>query len=241
MVNKNRHIARFAAMTALYQSLIAIVLIAGFPLMAIVYMGAMFWLQPGQIPLYIPAAIFASTIILASAGFIILLKFPKSIMRLRQHIAELAPMGPPTRISLVDSQSSDDLSHIETDLNMVLQKMRKQVELAEENQRKEHWLRDKVVQQHRTLVQAERHRAMIQSLGAACHHLGQPITSLRMRLYLMKQHDDLTDEELISFAECEQDLDNVERILERLRSVSQFRTEPYVGQDEQDGTEILAI
>jgi len=241
MMNKNRHFAQFTSTTALYQSMIAIVLIAGFPLMAIVYMGAMFWLQPEQLPFYIPAVIFASTIILAACGLMILLKFPKSIMRLRQYISELAPLDQPSRISLADTRDSEDLRHIETDLNIVLQKMRKQVEMAEQNQRKEHWLRQKVEEQQRTLVQAERHRAMVQSLGAASHYLGQPLTSLKMRLYLFKQRGDLTDEERRGIEECEQDLDQVEAILDRLRTVSEFRTQPYIGDDDSNNTEILAI
>ena len=234
-------IARFPMVNAIHQSMIAIVLIAGFPLMAILYMGAMLWLQPEHLSPFIPAVIFASTIILAAAGFIILIKFPKNIMRLRRHIAESVPSGQPGIISLVNTHSSDDLRHIETDLNVVLGKMRQQIEVAELKQREEHVLREKVEQQQRTLVQAERHRAMIQSLGAACHHLGQPVTSLRMRLYLMKQHDDLTNEERSGFEECELDLDNIENILERLRSVSQFRTEPYISDEHSSGSEILAI
>lgn len=240
-MNHKRHFAHFTSTTALYQSMIAIVLIAGFPLMAIVYMGAMFWLQPGQLPMYIPAAIFASTIILAASGLMILLKFPKSIMRLRQYIAELAPLDSPSRISLADTMDSEDLRHIETDLNMVLQKMRKQVEMAENNQRKEHWLRQKIEEQQRTLVQAERHRAMVQSLGAASHYLGQPLTSLKMRLYLLKQNDALSEKERTGIEECEQDLDQVEAVLERLRTVSAFRTEPYIGNNDSNDNEILAI
>lgn len=240
-MNKSRPIMQFAATTALHQSMIAIVLIAGFPLMATLYMGTMIWLQPGSLPMAIMLAIFATTIILAGAGFVILLKFPKNIMRLRQHIAEFVPMEQPSKISLINAHSSDDLRHIESDLNAVLHKMRQQVELAELNQRKEHWLREKVEDQHRTLVQAERHRAMIQSLGAACHHLGQPVTSLKMRLYLMKEHEDLSDAERAGIMECEQDLDSIEQILDRLRTVSQFRTEPYIGQSDDNKTEILAI
>lgn len=240
-MSKSRHLMQFKATTALYQSIIAIVLIAGFPLMAILYMGTMIWLQPGTLPTAITVFIFAFTIILATAGFAILLKFPKNIMRLRQYITDFVPLDQSSRISLINAQSSDDLRHIESDLNAVLHKMRQQVELAELNQRKEHWLRQKVEEQHRTLVQAERHRAMVQSLGAASHHLGQPLTSLKMRLYLLKQHDDLTNAERTGLEECEQDLDNIERILDRLRTVIQFRTEPYIGKDDQDGTKILAI
>jgi len=33
-----------------------------------------------------------------------------------------------------------------------------------------------VERQHAIIVRSEKHRAMVQSRGAACHHLGQPTT-----------------------------------------------------------------
>lgn len=240
-MHMNRHLAQLPTQNALRQSRIAIVLIAGFPLVAILYLWAMIELQPEQLSPYIPAGIFASMIILVPTGLAILLKFPKNIMKLREYITEFGPSGFPSGISLSDTRNSDDLRHIESDLNDVLQKMRQQIAQAELDQRKEHWLREKIEEQHRSLVQAERHRAMIQSLGAACHHLGQPVTSLKMRLYLMKDHTDLSSEERNTLMECEQDLEDIGNILERLRSVSQFRTEPYIGKVESGDAEILAI
>ncbi len=240
-MNRRRYMDQLPKQSALRQSRIAIVLIAGFPVIATLYIWAMLQLQPEQLSLYIPAGIFASTIILAATGCSILLKFPKNIMRLRQYIAEAGPAGFPSTISLSDTRDSDDLRHIENDLNAVLRKMRQQIEQAELNQRKEHWLREKVEEQQRALIHAERHRAMIQSLGAACHHLGQPVTTLKIRLYLMKQHGDLSEKERENIAECETDIEMVQSVLERLRTVSQFRTEPYISDENKGENEILAI
>lgn len=240
-MKKDSFSRNFRTMSALRQSVVAIVLIAGFPVMAIVYLGMMIWFQAEKIPLYIPAVVFSSTLVLVGAGMAILLKFPSSIMQLRKGISELPPDGELPRIKLLKAGDSEDLHYIEHELNMILHKMRSQIKLAEQNQRKEEWLRSKVEEQHRSLLQAERHRTMIQSLGAACHHLGQPVTSLRMRLYLMKQSEESTDEDRKWVSECEQDLNKIDEIIEKLRTVTRFQTEPYIGELDEGVTEILAI
>lgn len=91
-----------------------------------------------------------------------------------------------------------------------------------------------------TLLQAERHRVMIQSLGAACHHLGQPAANLTMLLFLMKEQAKTT-EEIQEIELGMQEVEVISTVLKKLREVTEFRTEPYVGGENPEETCILAI
>ena len=234
------HIAQLNTKNALQQSIIAIVLMTGFPLLSILFMGTTIHIDSSSLSPHVASIILICTLVLAVAGFIILLKFPRNIIKLRQYISDVAKGILPDRISLLDTNCSDDLQYIEAGLNAVLQEMRHRIELAEQNQRMEHELREQIEQQQRTLIHAERHRAMIQSLGAACHHIGQPAAILKMRLCLMKKITH-TDVEAVQIEECEKDIIAILTILDRLKTVSEFRTVPYISNDNYTDTEILAI
>ena len=78
-------------------------------------------------------------------------------------------------------------------------------------------------------LQTERQRVMLESLGAACHHLGQPATVLLANLGIMRRKvEDPTCnlKELIHNA-----LDAAEslsEILHKLNAVNEYRTTPYL-------------
>lgn len=242
MKKQKKYINELTAHDALHQSVIGIVLMSILPLLAVMYLSAMIWIQPERMTTSSRVFIAVSTTILAVAGFLILMKFPKNIIKLRQHIADVAAGTLPERISLLNTHSSDDLKFIENGLNMIVREMREQVEQAERQQRVEHELRETIQKQHECIVHAEQHRAMVQSLGAACHHIGQPVTVMEMRLHLMKMVDDVPSEELVQIDECEKAIQQIREILGKLMAVSEFRTEPYIheGHDDEE-SEILAI
>jgi len=50
-------------------------------------------------------------------------------------------------------------------------------------------LRNAVERQREELIEAERQRVMFESIGAACHHLGQPVTVLSTYLQLMQRKE----------------------------------------------------
>lgn len=231
-----------AAHNALYQSIVGIVLMALIPVLSLVYMGSLTWFGPERVSSGYRIMAFASVSVLAAAGLVILLKFPKNIIRLRRYISDVAAGTLPERVDLLDTRSSDDLKFIESGLNAIIRELRDQVEQARSQERVEHELRETVERQHAVIVRAEKHRAMVQSLGAACHHLGQPVTIMEMRLHLMKQIEHVPEEELVQIEECEKAIQQIMDILEKLRTVGEFRTVPYV-HDGGDGeeSEILAI
>jgi len=83
----------------------------------------------------------------------------------------------------------------------------------------------------------ERRRVMLESLGAACHHLGQPATMLLGNLELLRERltgqQDAETRKLV-----EGSLDAMERlteVLRRLTSVNEYRTTEYLQAGEGSG------
>lgn len=86
---------------------------------------------------------------------------------------------------------------------------------------------------------AEQQKAMIASLGAACHHLGQPAQILMANLAMLKMNYE-GDVELIE--SCEEAMDRIGEILRKLSSVTEYKTVPYAqGQDRASDDVILDI
>jgi PAS domain S-box-containing protein len=87
------------------------------------------------------------------------------------------------------------------------------------------------------LMEAERHRVMLESLGAACHHLGQPATVLLANLGIIKTRltgktDDTTQDLLKSSIEA---ADALSGILHKLNAVNEYKTTQYL--EHGDGAE----
>jgi signal transduction histidine kinase len=81
--------------------------------------------------------------------------------------------------------------------------------------------------QKQELLAAERQRVMIQSLGAACHHLGQPVTIITGYLEMMRRKEQSPEmREMID--NCVKAAESLGEILDRLRRVSEYRTVPYL-------------
>ena len=93
--------------------------------------------------------------------------------------------------------------------------------------------------------EAERRRVMLASLGAACHHLGQPATVLLANLGVLKSRltdCDATMRELIQ--DSLEAVDRLGKILHRLNAVNEYKTMQYLqGIEDQDseGNRILDI
>ena len=144
-------------------------------------------------------------------GYSILAKYPASVVRLRHWVEELARGNLPVRIEL--SADEDDLAAIERCLHEVVRQSKQRVDTLEE--------------QTEALLVAERQRVAIEGLGAACHHLGQPATSLSLALYMMRCAN--TSPEITPLIDqCQQSADAVSEILHKLQSIANYRTEPYL-------------
>jgi putative two-component system response regulator len=160
-------------------------------------------------------------------GYAILAKYPSNIVRLRRYLRELASHRVPVSL---------DLSNDEDDLTAIRRYMYDLVRQAEER------VRTSDVQQG-GLLDAERQRVMLESIGAICHHLGQPSTTIGMSLHLMKKHA-VSPEQKSLLDECQQAFDDLSGIHDRLQRISCYRTEAYLASgkaQETLGSRILEV
>jgi len=99
-------------------------------------------------------------------------------------------------------------------------------------------------EQRAGLMEAERQRVMLESLGAACHHLGQPATVITAYLHLMKDSE-TSPERMEMIENCLKAAEALDAILHKLQMVSEYRTEPYYRGEDGDasaaGSNIIAI
>ncbi|MCK5529441.1 MAG: PAS domain-containing protein [Kiritimatiellae bacterium] len=94
--------------------------------------------------------------------------------------------------------------------------------------------------------QAEQQRVMLESLGAACHHLGQPATILLANLSFMKMHLKDADEAVKEVVQGSiEAMDRLGKILHRLNAVNEYKTTEYLsdlsGDDSGNQSRILEI
>ena len=102
-------------------------------------------------------------------------------------------------------------------------------------------MRRTIQRQQEELLQAERHRVMIESLGAACHHLGQPATVIQGYLEILKSKEQSVELQPM-IDQCMEAAIKVSDILHRLQVVSNYRTVPYLGTGkDKDGKDVPRI
>lgn len=87
--------------------------------------------------------------------------------------------------------------------------------------------------QRKQLIEAERYRVMAHSIGAACHHLGQPATVLRTAIVQMRRHENSPEVEALlkeSFIAVEE----ICNILFKLKNISSYAEELYLNDSAND-------
>ncbi|NCD32147.1 MAG: response regulator [Spartobacteria bacterium] len=88
-------------------------------------------------------------------------------------------------------------------------------------------LRKSLEARDRALLEAERNRIMVESLGAACHKLGQPATILTTSLELLKCSE--SDPEKVDLINTALDAaDRIALLLKKFQSVAVYCSEEYV-------------
>ena len=226
--------------TAHKQVEIALALMAVIPALSLFYIGMMIGSDASYLNFASMVFILLSMVMVAVPGFLILRKYPDNIQKLRKYVTDIAEGTLPETIRLVDAQSSDDIKYIEDNFNIILNEMKNKVRVVEEQLRREHTLRETVEQQQQTLVEAERHRTMIQTLGAACHHIGQPATVLQVRMDLLRNLA-TSPEEVEEIEGCVKAVQSITDVVHQLQRVSEFRTVPYAHNTVAPDDEILAV
>ncbi len=90
----------------------------------------------------------------------------------------------------------------------------------------------------------EKHRVMLESLGAACHHLGQPATVLLANLGVIQKKLNSGEEIVPKLVESSIDaVKTLGKILRKLNAVNEYKTTHYLGDEENggEGSRILEI
>ncbi len=92
--------------------------------------------------------------------------------------------------------------------------------------------------------ETERQRVMLESLGAACHHLGQPATVIMANLGLIQSRLKTSDKLIDGLVEnCLDAAKRLGDVLHKLNEVNEYRTTRYLdgGEDDAKGSMILDI
>ncbi|MCX7590157.1 MAG: methyl-accepting chemotaxis protein [Kiritimatiellae bacterium] len=216
-----------------HQLYVAIALILVIPLLAICLVAVAPPVGPKDpYALLMRSGVVLCAALLSCAGLIILRRYPKNIEKLREYLQKIANGELPEKIELVDTE--DDIGAIQSYLSSIVADLRRQIEQLREQLERSRRMQKTIKAQAEQILQAERQRVMIESLGAACHHLGQPATVLRIAIRYLEKHA-RTDEERATISHCSEAVEAIADILERLRHVSQYRTVPYLVLDE-DGS-----
>ncbi len=96
-----------------------------------------------------------------------------------------------------------------------------------ERNRLRHLLRHQQAQ----LIDAERLRVMMESIGATCHHFSQPVTSLMGRLeLLLGSHPQLNEKQLTLLQDCLECTRRMSDLLAQFHRIRSYRTVPYTDQ-----------
>lgn len=159
-----------------------------------------------------------------AAGYMMLRVYPANLERVRDYLSRIAAADLPERAELLPVEQ--DFSDIEFYLNEVIGGMQKHIVRLDEELARSQRMLETIEKQSGEIVAAERQRVMLESLGAACHHIGQPMTVLS--LYLTRMRDThAAEEEGKELKACLDAVESISVILRKLMRVSEYRTVPY--------------
>lgn len=160
---------------------------------------------------------------LVALGYVLLFKYPVNMVRLRSYLRILAQNGLPERVAM--SEDEDDIAAVHFYLKQIVRHAEERLNLLEER--------------HKAALATERHRIMMESIGALCHYVGQPATVLSLSLHKMRQAvGDSPAAPLV--AECQAAFDDITATLDRCRELTHYRTEPYLAAN-PDGIRIIHL
>ena len=195
------------------QFIISALLISVLPTLTLVYI-----LFAERLNFYIPETAMkwalSMILLMVAAGYILLAKYPISIMRLRNYLSLLAKGDFTQQIDL--GKDEDDLKAISNYISSIVKQTQDRIHTIEE--------------QTKSIVEAESRKVMIESLGAACHHIGQPATVINTYLNMMRRRETQPDMQAM-ISECQKASDDLANVLGKLMGVTQYQAEAYLPSD----------
>lgn len=98
-------------------------------------------------------------------------------------------------------------------------------------------MQQKIDEQRATLLDAERQRVMMESVGAACHHFAQPLTTMLSNLEMLAKGEGIEESDKSRMlVQCLRAAEMMKLILNKFQQVNEYRTCPYL-----DDAKILDI
>ncbi len=209
---------------ARHQFEVSVVLIAIIPFLVLVYLGLNNYIPQG-VTLIWWLAILSLVFVIMLLGFALLIKYPKTIVSIRNYLKSVAEGEVPEVVQLLENES--DITAIEEYFNLIIDQMRDRV--------------NTIRQQREKLIKAERERVMTETICTTCHHLGQPATSITCYLELLRM-EDLPDTARDIVENCIGEANKLRNLLGELQSVTQYETEAYIeGSYKHDFPDIIQI
>jgi two-component system sensor histidine kinase/response regulator len=90
-------------------------------------------------------------------------------------------------------------------------------------------MQQKIKEQREALLDAERQRVMMESVGAACHHFAQPLTTMLSNLQLLSKNEGVEESDRkLMLEQCLRAAEMMRMILNKFQQVSEYRTRPYL-------------
>ncbi len=195
--------------TTRYQFAVAVAIMSAIPLLAFGYLLADALLE-GALSLQTMYLMIPAIVALVSLGIVVLMRHTMEMSRLRQYLEVIARGGAPQGDRWV---ANADFEAMGKSLDTVMAQASEKVRIIEA--------------QSKALVHSEQQRVMVETVGAACHHLGQPATVISVYLDLMKKKESSPEMQRL-ITECQLAATDVSGILHRLQNVTMYQTEPYL-------------
>jgi hypothetical protein len=209
-----------------YQIDIAIVLVGVIPILITVFLT---FFDAGGLSDKMQIVIVAITIVLAMSGIILLHKYPKNIIKLRNYLESMAEGKIPEHIDF--DRCEDDIIEIEKFLNAIVAEMKVKVERLEAKLTIEKVLNENSSKKTEDVVKEAQSKVMFESLGAVCHHIGQPATVLSTYLYSLLREEDLAPKIRAQLEECSRATDKIADILLQIQTIDGYKTVIYRKKD----------
>lgn len=209
---------------ARHQFEIAVVLIAIIPFLVLVYFGLNNFM-PEDVTLAWWLVILFLIFLTMVLGFALLIKYPRTIISIRDYLKSVAEGEMPEVVHLLENES--DITAIEEYFNMIIEQMRERVTT--------------IRRQREKLIKAEREKVMTETICTTCHHLGQPATSITCYLELLRM-ENLPAGAADIVQDCIEEANRLRERLGELQSVTQYKTEAYIdGSDERNFPDLIQM
>ena len=90
-------------------------------------------------------------------------------------------------------------------------------------------MQQKIEDQRAALLDAERQRVMMESVGAACHHFAQPLTTMLSNLEMLARGEGIEEsDKRLMLGQCLKAAEMMRTILHKFQEVHEYRTRPYL-------------